>query len=70
MDFNISFPLVRISITKQDRPRAASHAPNLNRIRIEIMSEGLSFDVMRGIAKQSDKIIASSAKRDIRRCFR
>lgn len=70
VDFNISFPLVRIRITKHDRPKAASQAPNLRRVRIEMVSEGLFFDVIRGIIRHKDRIIASSAKRDMSRCFR
>lgn len=66
----MSFPLVRIRITKHERPRAASHAPNLSRVRIEMISEGLFFDDIIGIAKHSERIIASRAKRDMSRCFR
>lgn len=70
MDLSISFPLVRIRITKHESPRAASQAPNLSRVKIEMISEGLFFDVIIGIVKHSERIIASSARSDMRRCFR
>ena len=66
----MSFPLVRIRLTKQDRPSAASQAPNLRRMRIDEISEGLFFKDIRGMARHIERIIASSARRDISRCFR
>lgn len=70
MDFSISFPLVRIILTRHERPRAASQAPNLRRTRMDTMSEGLFFDEISGIARHRERIMASSARSDIRRCFR
>ena len=66
----MSFPLVRVSLTRQESPMAASQAPKVSSTSMVTMSDGFSFDEATGIVSDRDKIIASRASRDIRRCLR
>lgn len=60
----------RIRLIKQASPKEASQAPKVRRISIiiELLAEFLIVDIK--MAAVMDKIIPSSASKDIRRCFR
>lgn len=65
-----SLPFIRIRFTKQARPIQASHAPNVSRIRRDIVSLGLFFERRGGIVSITVRITASKARRAISRCLR
>lgn len=70
VDLIISFPLVRMRLTRQARPMHASQAPNVSIIIIRGASEGLFFLRSRGRERIRVRIMVSRARRDISRCFR
>lgn len=66
----MSLPLNRTRLIRHARPREASQAPKVRRTSIVEMSEVLFFDIIIAIAVTMERIMASRARRAIRRCFR
>lgn len=65
-----SFPLVRIRLTRQARPKLASEAPKVSRFNNMGVSIEFVLDRADGMNKQRHRIIISIVNRAIRRCFR
>ena len=65
-----SFPSARDKETKQARPKLASHAPKVRTTRARISSEGLSSIIKAVSINVRVRIIASKARRAIKRCWR
>ena len=66
----MSFPFRRMRFTKQARPTQASHAPNVKIIKIKDVSGEFSFVKIAGVIKITIKMVDSSARRAISKCFR
>lgn len=66
----MSLPFMRRRPTRQARPTQASHAPNVSRMRMRVVSAGLFFLSSMGMVRISVRIVASRARRAMSRCFR